>query len=166
MSDNSSTVQVRNKAALLATAEQLDIASEDVSEALTEILNIFETTSAQLESIEAQLAAGTAPEVGDPELLANLKAARERLRAAVVSLQFEDRLSQRLSLAARELRQHFGDPDLQLQLEDRPEPVLTSTVHSLYARNQVQRILGAAGFRAEDEHDADDSASGDSVELF
>ena len=55
---------------------------------------------------------------------------------------------------------------LQLQLEDRPEPVLTSTVHSLYARNQVQRILGAAGFRAEDEHDADDSASGDSVELF
>lgn len=166
MSDNSSTVQVRNKAALLATAEQLDIASEDVSEALTEILNIFETTSAQLESIEAQLAAGTAPEVSDPELLTNLKAARERLRAAVVSLQFEDRLSQRLSLAARELRQHFGDPELQLQLEDRPEPVLTSTVHSLYARNQVQRILGAAGFRAEDEHDADDSASGDSVELF
>ena len=164
MSDNSSTVQVRNKAALLATAEQLDIASEDVSEALTEILNIFETTSAQLESIEAQLAAGTAPEVGDPELLANLKAARERLRAAVVSLQFEDRLSQRLSLAARELRQHFGDPEL--QLEDRPEPVLTSTVHSLYARNQVQRILGAAGFRAEEENDADDSASGDSVELF
>ncbi len=164
MSDNSSTVQVRNKAALLATAEQLDIASEDVSEALTEILNIFETTSAQLESIEAQLAAGTAPDVSDPELLANLKAARERLRAAVVSLQFEDRLSQRLSLAARELRQHFGDPEL--QLEDRPEPVLTSTVHSLYARNQVQRILGAAGFRAEEENDADDSASGDSVELF
>ena len=164
MSDNSSTVQVRNKAALLATAEQLDIASEDVSEALTEILNIFETTSAQLESIEAQLAAGTAPELRDPELLANLKAARERLRAAVVSLQFEDRLSQRLSLAARELRQHFGDPEL--QLEDRPEPVLTSTVHSLYARNQVQRILGAAGFRAEEENDADDSASGDSVELF
>ena len=164
MSDNSSTVQVRNKAALLATAEQLDIASEDVSEALTEILNIFETTSAQLESIEAQLASGTAPDVSDPELLANLKAARERLRAAVVSLQFEDRLSQRLSLAARELRQHFGDPEL--QLEDRPEPVLTSTVHSLYARNQVQRILGAAGFRAEEENDADDSASGDSVELF
>ena len=164
MSDNSSTVQVRNKAALLATAEQLDIASEDVSEALTEILNIFETTSAQLESIEAQLAAGTAPDVSDPELLANLKAARERLRAAVVSLQFEDRLSQRLSLAARELRQHFGDPEL--QLEDRPEPVLTSTVHSLYARNQVQRILGAAGFRAEEENDADDSASRDSVELF
>ena len=166
MADHRNTDQIQQEAALRATAEQLDIAGEDVAVALEEVLETFEQTAAELEGLEARLAEQGELAPSSEQVLADVKAIRGRLRAAVVSLQFEDRLSQRLGLAARELRAQCKDiPDA----SGKPEPVLTSTVHSLYARSQIRRILGAAGFQPGDTADDKDGGkpdAGDSVELF
>lgn len=166
MADKCDTDQIQQEAALRATAEQLDIAGEDVAVALEEVLETFEHTAAELEGLEARLAEQGEQAPSSEQVLAEVQAIRGRLRAAVVSLQFEDRLSQRLGLAARELRAHCKDTP---GASDKPGPVLTSTVHSLYARSQIQRILGAAGFQPDDtagDTDGEKPDAGDSVELF
>lgn len=170
MSESSNTHQLTQDAALRATAEQLDIAGEDVSEALGAVLEAFESTAAQLEALEARITNDATSPSHTGELLHDIKAIRHRLSAAMVSLQFEDRLAQRLGLAARELRGWVIENTDTPHQPHQPDPTLASSVHSLYAQNQIRRILTAAGCNTKeadtDAEGRDESDLGGSVELF
>lgn len=158
--------EMKGGAALLATAEQLDIAGEDVAEALEEVLATFEATSTALDQVIYILQ--TCPDHPPDELAKEIVGIRNRLSSTIVSLQFEDRLSQRLRLAAQNLRGSALASDAKQTKMTEQSPLLASTVHSLYERGQICRILNAAGFdtRESDAQAEQNIPAKDDIELF
>lgn len=150
---------------LAATAEQLDIASEDVEIALSEVLETFEAAANCMEVLEGAL--NSDGDFDRQVLLDVVVKMRTMLRSSVISLQFQDRLSQRLALASRELRQaaaensvadfHFPESDLKVP----------KSVSSLYNQQQMIRIIRAAGSHSDVIESAGDEPGEDQdIELF
>lgn len=165
MSGNTKHTESSLVAYLAATAEQLDIASEDVEMALGEVLETFEAAANCMETLEAALNGD-----GDFDKAVLLDVStkmRTMLRSSVVSLQFQDRLSQRLALASRELRQVAADNSVagfEVPVADLKVP---KSVSSLYNQQQMVRIVRAAGSHTELIESADEGSERDQdIELF
>lgn len=130
---------------LSATAEQLDIAAEDAEIGLDEVLETFEMAVNNMEALEGALE--ETGEVDQEVLLEATKGLRKMLRTSVVSLQFQDRLIQRLGLAARELRQLVADHSVGEVALPAEKLQIPKSVSSLYTQTQMARIISAAGDR-------------------
>lgn len=141
-----------------AIAEQLVIAAEDAEAALDEILEAFDSSAGAMDTLEAALEADST--IDRDVLLETIVSLRRMLRRSVVSLQFQDRLSQRLTLAAAEL-QHAGHADESSSRND------ALTLRSLYSAAQLQRIQHKGGALLPDPGAASNGVDNDDdIELF
>jgi len=148
---------------LAATAEQLDIACEDAEMALDEILETFEAAASCMETLEDSLNGE-----GDRDvLLKSVAQMRSMLRNSVVSLQFQDRLAQRMALASRELRQIAADNSIADFQNPEIDLKVPKSVSSLYNPKQMIRIIRAAGSHTDViESIGDESNDDQDIELF
>ncbi len=150
---------------LAATAEQLDIASEDAEIALGEILETFEAAANCMETLEAALNADS--DIDRASLMDVAVKMRQMLRTSVVELQFQDRLAQRLALASRELRQVAADNSVVGFEHPVSDLRVPRSVSSLYNQQQMVRIVRAAGSHTEMIEEANNSSKDDNdIELF
>lgn len=153
---------------LAATAEQLDIAAEDVDSALDEILETFEATANYMKGLEKALNQENFDREGLEKATVEL---RKMLRQSVINLQFQDRLMQRMALASRELRQLAADQSVGSFQSPGTDLKVPKSVSSLYNRHQMLRIVDAAGGSGEVFQDAaepadDDNDNDNDIELF
>lgn len=157
MAIESSLTSIPAESALCATAEQLDIAAEDAETALNNVLDSFDSAAEAIEKLETAMNA--AEETSAEDLLPSVMALRQLLRRSVVDLQFQDRLIQRLAMAAREIRALGGTGDISLFADG----AVPRSAVSLYTAEQLARISKAAGQEAAPiELPSDD----DDIELF
>lgn len=144
---------------------QLDISSEDAENALEDVLIAFRVAADAMTGLETAL--NSDDEDARAALLDTVISLRQMFRRSVVSLQFQDRLSQRMALAARELRAIAAEHsvgDIPVPTEELHVP---KTVHSLYTPDQLARIRAAAGGRDDVIEPAMEPADiGDDIELF
>ncbi|MEE4202075.1 MAG: hypothetical protein V2I45_00465 [Halieaceae bacterium] len=157
MAIESSPQETPTESALCATAEQLDIAAEDAETALDSVLESFDSAAEAIETLEAAMNAAdnTPPE----NLLPSVIALRQLLRRSVVDLQFQDRLIQRLAMAAREMRALAGTGDVSLFADG----AVPRSAASLYTAEQLTRISKAAGLENTPIEPSNDD---DDIELF
>jgi aminoglycoside phosphotransferase len=157
MAIESSPQSIEPESALCATAEQLDIAAEDAESALDSVLASFDSAAEAIEKLEAAM--HTAESASPETLLPSVIALRQLLRRSVVDLQFQDRLIQRLAMAAREMRAlaGTGDPDLFAG------GAVPSSAASLYTTEQLKRINKAAG---QENKAIEMPSADDDIELF
>lgn len=157
MASEPSLPSIPAESALCATAEQLDIAAEDAEAALDSVLESFDSAAEAIEKLEAAM---NAVENATPEnLLPSVMALRQLLRRSVVDLQFQDRLIQRLAMAAREMRALAGTGDISLFADG----AVPRSAASLYTAEQLTRISKAAG---QEDAPIESSSDDDDIELF
>jgi len=92
---------------------------------------------------------------------------RSMLRNSVVSLQFQDRLAQRMALASRELRQIAADNSITDFQNPEIDLKVPKSVSSLYNPKQMIRIIRAAGSHTDVIESIGDEPNDDQdIELF
>lgn len=152
------SVNTVTQSALNATAEQLDIATEDAEMALDSVLESFEAAASSVEALESAMHGSS--DVAREDLLASVMALRTLLRRSVVDLQFQDRFVQRMAMAAREIRALAGNGDTSLFVDG----AVPKSAASLYNQQQLARINRAAG--QPDPPPAPTTSVDDDIELF
>lgn len=151
---------------LTATAMQLDIAAEDAETAVDDVVSTFEAAADSIEELEFAL--NSSDLVDRLALLDVVIKMRKMLRKSVVSLQFQDRLTQRMALASRELRSLAEERSVSALPVLGDDLKVPKSVASLYTGQQMHRIRAAAAGHDEafQTIDAGNVVEHDDIELF